>query len=183
MQSYPYLELRFSSWCDKRLVERAHRQSFSMGSSSSKILGGPFFFCTSRHRHMVSRKKEDQHSVQIQSSLVHCAYSSRLQVNISCRSLDQSPLSARMSGRSAWFKRRFLATRNSRSSCPLSSPQSKSIIGDQVLCSTRQNTHSFGCISWEEMAERLRKGFCHYYRNDGLLRRVRTVCDEFGGND
>jgi hypothetical protein len=116
----------------------------------------PLLFCASRHRHRVSSMKEDQQLVQVQSSLDHCANLSPLQANISWRSCGQSPLSACSSGFSTKFRRRFLAT-NSRSSCPLRSSQSNNIIGDQVLCSTRQNTHSFRCTSWG--AVDVRNGF------------------------
>ena len=166
-----------------RFGESPHLQSSPMGSSASKKTQGgqdvnagashacvPLLFRASRHCNIVSRKKEDKHSVQIQSSLVHCAYSSRLQANISCRSLDWSPYRASLSGFSTRLDDRFLATRNSRSSCPLRSSQSNSIIGDKVLCCTQRNTHSFRCISWEEFAHRLQNS-CQYqhHHNDGLF--------------
>jgi hypothetical protein len=133
-------------------------QDVNAGASHACV---PLLFRPSRHCNRVSRKKEDQHSVQIQSSLDHRAYSSRLQANISCTSLDQSPSRARsLSGFSTGLDDRFLATRNSRSRCFLRSSQSNSrVIGDQVLCSTRRNTHSFRCISWGAVVHRLRRGF------------------------
>ena len=152
-----------------------------MGSLASKCRGGhdinartsdyggtcvPILFCSSRHRHMVSRKKAVQQSVHSQSCLDHCAYSPCLQANISWRSLDQSPFSASMSGFSTRLKDRFPATKESRPSRPLRSPQSNNITGE-FLYAMQQNTHSFrsterGAFD-SELWHRLR-------HNEGLLR-------------